>query len=86
MAHTKGAVATKEIMLKVRLDRKLAARLARLARRKGVTKSAVMREAIELAEREMRRQEALRALVAQAEEDQRRLAGRRPRPEKFSLG
>lgn len=79
-------MASKDVTLKVRVDSHLAERLANLARRRGLTQSAVLREAIELAEREARRQEALAVIVSQAEEDQRRLAGRRPRPSKFELG
>lgn len=79
-------MATRDVMLKVRVDRKLAARLERLARDKGATKSAVLREAIEIAEREAAREKARAILIAQAEEDQRRLKGRRPRVAKVRLG
>ncbi len=76
---------TKEVTVKVRLSARLAARLARLAKKKGVTKSAALREAIEISEREQDRQDATRELIAQAEEDQRRLKGRRPPSTKFEL-
>lgn len=79
-------MATRDVMLKVRVDRKLAARLERLARDKGATKSAVLREAIEIAEREAAREKARAVLISQAEEDQRRLKGRRPRVAKVRLG
>lgn len=85
MGHTWMGVASRDVTVKFRLDRSLASRLARLARKKGATRSAVLREAIGLAERDMEREEAQRILVAQAEEDQGRLRGRRPRPAKFGL-
>lgn len=78
-------MAGKDVLVKVRMDRGLAARLERLARRRRSTRSAILREAIELAERETRRKAALRVLVIQANEDRRRLGRRRPRPTRFSL-
>lgn len=86
LGHTWMRVAGKDVLVKVRMDRNLANRLERLARRRHATRSEIVREAIELAEREGRRRSALGTLLAQAEQDRRRLGRRRHSVARFALG
>lgn len=52
------------VVVKLRMDVKQARRLARLARQRGKTKSDIIREGIDLVERQSDRERGLRELVA----------------------
>lgn len=72
-------MANRTIVRRVRLTPEEDARLARIAEERGADISTVIRDAIDLIEREARRRAAYDELIKMAEEDQKRLKGRRPR-------
>ena len=66
------------ITKKVRMDRATAQRLARVARETHRSEGEVLREGVELAERQSRRRAAIAGLIAMIE-------GPEPKPIKFGL-
>ncbi|MEA3201881.1 MAG: hypothetical protein QOE90_3309 [Thermoplasmata archaeon] len=78
-------MAERTIVRRVRLTREEDDRLARLAKRRGADVSTVIRDALDLAEREDQRRAAIDDMIRIAEAEQRKLKGRRPPKERWSL-
>lgn len=75
----------RSVVRRVRLTPEEDARLARIAKERGADLSKVIREAIDLLEKEDRRRAAYDELIALAEEEQKRLRGRAPPKERWAL-
>jgi predicted transcriptional regulator len=78
-------MSVRTVVRRVRLTPEEDDRLARIAKSRGADLSKVIREAIDLLEKEDRRRAAYDELIAMAQEDQKRLGGKRPPKERFAL-